>query len=66
LVEEGKVRLDDSISHYLSNSPGRWEGVTVRHLLTHTSGLPGLEDGFKSLRTGGGQIDYSTAQLFDC
>ena len=65
LVEEGKVRLDDSISHYLSNSPGRWEGVTVRHLLTHTSGLPGLEDGFKSLRTGGGQIDYSTAQLFD-
>jgi CubicO group peptidase (beta-lactamase class C family) len=65
LVEEGKVRLDDSISHYLSNSPSQWKGITVRHLLTHTSGLPGLENGFKALWEGGVRTDYSTAQLFE-
>ena len=65
LVEEGKVKLDDSISHYLSGSPSQWKGITVRHLLTHTGGLPGLENGFKSLREGGARTDYSTAQLFE-
>ena len=49
LVEEGKVSLDDPISKYIGESPGSWRGVTVRHLLTHTSGLknynglPGFE-----------------------
>jgi len=40
LVEEGKVRLDDSIPKYLPGSPEKWAGISVRHLLTHTSGLP--------------------------
>ena len=40
LVEEGKVGLDDPITKYLSGLPQAWSGVTVRHLLTHTSGLP--------------------------
>lgn len=65
LMEEGKVRLDDSISHYLSGSPSRWKSITVRHLLTHTAGLPGLENGFKALQEGGVRTDYSTAMLFE-
>ena len=49
LVEEGKVSVDDPISKYIAESPGSWRGVSVRHLLTHTSGLknynglPGFE-----------------------
>ena len=39
LVEEGKVALDDPVSKYVPESPGAWRGVTVRHLLTHTSGI---------------------------
>jgi CubicO group peptidase (beta-lactamase class C family) len=39
LVEEGKVSLDDPVSKYIAESPEAWRGVTVRHLLTHTSGL---------------------------
>jgi CubicO group peptidase (beta-lactamase class C family) len=39
LVEEGKVSLNDRISKYIAESPQSWRGVTVRHLLTHTSGL---------------------------
>lgn len=40
LVEEGKVRLDDPIAAYVEGSPEGWRAITVRHLLTHTSGLP--------------------------
>lgn len=39
LVEEGKVRLDERITTYLSGLPDAWRNVTVRHLLTHTSGI---------------------------
>jgi CubicO group peptidase (beta-lactamase class C family) len=39
LVEEGKIKLDDSISKYLDNTPKSWKGITVRHLLTHTAGM---------------------------
>lgn len=39
LVQEGRVGLDDKISKYLENAPATWEGITIRRLLTHTSGL---------------------------
>jgi CubicO group peptidase (beta-lactamase class C family) len=39
LVEEGKINLDEKISKYLPNTPESWKNVTVRHLLTHTSGI---------------------------
>ena len=39
LVEEGKVGLDDEISKYLPEAPTSWKGVTIRRLLTHTSGI---------------------------
>ena len=40
LVEEGKVGLDDPITKYFPGAPPSWRGITVRHLLTHTSGIP--------------------------
>lgn len=39
LVEEGKVRLDDTITKYFPEAPQAWRGITIRHLLTHTSGI---------------------------
>jgi CubicO group peptidase (beta-lactamase class C family) len=39
LVEDGKVRLEDSIAKYFPEAPETWRGITVRHLLTHTSGI---------------------------
>jgi len=39
LVEEGKIVLDDKISKYLGEVPDAWANITVRHLLTHTSGM---------------------------
>ncbi len=40
LVEQGKVKLGDSIATYLPNLPVAWHAVTVRQLLNHTSGIP--------------------------
>jgi CubicO group peptidase (beta-lactamase class C family) len=39
LVEEGKMSLDDRIGKYIPDAPDIWKDITVRHLLTHTSGL---------------------------
>jgi CubicO group peptidase (beta-lactamase class C family) len=39
LVEEGKVRLDDKLTMYFPAAPETWSRITIRHLLTHTSGI---------------------------
>jgi D-alanyl-D-alanine carboxypeptidase len=39
LVEEGKLGLDDRITNHLANLPAAWSNVTLRHLLSHTSGI---------------------------
>ena len=40
LVEQNKVRLDDSIAAHLPGLPAAWRAVTIRQLLNHTSGIP--------------------------
>lgn len=41
LFDQGKFQLDDRVKEYLpACSGGGREDVTIRHLLTHTSGLP--------------------------
>ena len=44
LVEEGVIELDNAIADYLDNLPSAWRSVTVRHILSHQSGLPGYTD----------------------
>jgi CubicO group peptidase (beta-lactamase class C family) len=44
LVQENRLGLDDPIHQYLPDLPSEWLGVTVRHLLTHTSGIPDYEE----------------------
>lgn len=46
LVEEGKINLDDKISQYLEGTPEIWKHITVRHLLSHTSGIVREAPGF--------------------
>jgi CubicO group peptidase (beta-lactamase class C family) len=58
LVEQGRLRLDDPIVRYLPEGKQRWKGITVRHLLTHTSGIPDYTDSVVDLRR-----DYTEAQL---
>jgi D-alanyl-D-alanine carboxypeptidase len=39
LADEGKLSLDDPIAKYLDGTPVSWTNITIRHLLTHTSGI---------------------------
>ena len=39
LIEQDKISLDDELSAYLPDFPTQSHTVTIRHLLTHTSGI---------------------------
>ena len=39
LMQDGRLKLDEPVSTYLTGTPPTWQAITVRHLLTHTSGL---------------------------
>ncbi|HLN01139.1 MAG TPA: serine hydrolase domain-containing protein [Bryobacteraceae bacterium] len=44
LVHDGKLRYDTPLTDILRDFPVYGRAITVRHLLTHTSGLPDYED----------------------
>ncbi len=46
LVEEGKLSLDDKLTKFFPDGPEAWRNITVRHLLTHTSGMGDYPDDF--------------------
>lgn len=52
LVEQGAVDLDAPVSRYIPEWQGQWkEQVTVRHLMTHSSGLPAWRPLYKEAET---------------
>jgi CubicO group peptidase (beta-lactamase class C family) len=44
LVEQGKIDVSDTAGKYLPQLPDAWKAVTIRQLLTHTSGVPDYEE----------------------
>lgn len=58
LVEEGKISLDDKLSKYFTDAPESWKNITVRHLLTHTSGMGDYPPDFDMRR------DHTEDELF--
>jgi CubicO group peptidase (beta-lactamase class C family) len=40
LQERGKLRVSEPACRYLTDCPPAWQPLTIRHLLTHTSGIP--------------------------
>jgi len=43
LAEAGKLGLEDPVSRYYTQAPTSWAGITIRQLVSHTSGLPNNE-----------------------
>jgi D-alanyl-D-alanine carboxypeptidase len=39
LVQEGRIGLDDKAARYLDRAPESWSQISIRQLLTHTSGI---------------------------
>jgi len=40
LQERGKLNVNDAACKFVSECPAAWAPITIRHLLTHTSGIP--------------------------
>lgn len=40
LMERGKLSYEDKLSDYFSDFPEYADNVTIRHMMTHTSGIP--------------------------
>ena len=57
-VEDGKLSLADPLTKFFQHAPKTWGLITVRHLLTHTSGIPGYVDGMLDYRK-----DYTEEEL---
>jgi CubicO group peptidase (beta-lactamase class C family) len=44
LKHDGKLRYEDKLTDVFPDFPAYGKSITIRHLLTHTSGLPDYED----------------------
>ena len=44
LVHDGKLHYDDRLTQIFPDFPAYGRAITIRHLLTHTGGLPDYED----------------------
>jgi CubicO group peptidase (beta-lactamase class C family) len=62
LVEQKKLALDDPVDKYLAQVPAAWHEITIRELLSHTSGL--REYGLVKC-DGSELLDISTKQQFE-
>jgi CubicO group peptidase (beta-lactamase class C family) len=43
LQSQGKLDLQDPACKYVPDCPESWKDITVQHLLSHSSGIPGVE-----------------------
>jgi len=44
LAEQNKISYDEAVSKYIPELGGPLNGITIRHLLNHTSGIPDVGD----------------------
>ena len=51
LAADGKLRIDDPASKYVDSLPPAWSGITIHHLLRHTSGISDYEEWFDGYTT---------------
>ncbi|MFK7934626.1 MAG: serine hydrolase [Saprospiraceae bacterium] len=42
LLEAGKLNLEDRVDQYFTDLPTTWNGLQIKHLLSHSSGLPDM------------------------
>jgi len=65
LVRDGKLRYEDALTDLIPSFPAYAKGIRVRHLLTHTSGLPDYEDLMAAAEQGRPPIWTAVRQIQD-
>jgi CubicO group peptidase (beta-lactamase class C family) len=61
LQERGKLSVSDPICKYLSDCPPAWQPITIKHLLTHTAGVPNYTEFPDFMKTAA--VDTTAAEL---
>ncbi len=64
LVQDGKITLRDKVGRHIPGTPSAWQEITMRHLLTHTSGL--VREARNSIPTGSSWTSMSSRQPLHC
>ena len=68
MIERGEMQLDDPVANYLPatvDMPSRGgKEITLRHLATHTSGLPHIAENLVPTRVDNPFADYSVEELY--
>jgi CubicO group peptidase (beta-lactamase class C family) len=64
-VAQGRLRYDATLYDLLPGFPDWARAITVRHLLTHTSGVPDYEDAMDAEAAAGGARYTETRQIQD-
>lgn len=64
LLEQGELLLNDRVKHYLPEfgCAGK-HGITIRHLMTHTSGLPDMLPNNRELRSAQAPLSEFVRQI---
>ena len=65
LVREGKLRYEDKLTDVFPAFPAYGRALTIRHLLTHTSGLPDYETLMDAAEKGRAPIWTAERQIHD-
>ena len=61
LVQEGKLKISNPITKFVKDAPAKWNSITIRHLLNHTSGLPLDPPGFDGMKEQADSVYIKTA-----
>lgn len=59
LEKQGRLSLEDRITKYITELPEMYNQVTIRHLLTHTAGIPADKRGWQA------RIDTENADVLE-
>jgi CubicO group peptidase (beta-lactamase class C family) len=65
LVHDGKLRYDEALTEIFPDFPAYGKAITIRSLLTHTSGLPDYEDLMDAVEKATGPIWSPEHQIQD-
>ncbi len=65
LAREGRLTLDDPVTLHLKDAPSAWSSITLRHMMSHRSGLADLAPGRLDAkgRPVSPALDYDDAEL---
>lgn len=63
LVERKQIQLEQPILNLIEDIPVNWQKVTIKQLLSHTSGLPDIEDPIDGELVGGKGQDFAWQEV---